>query len=125
MELAQSPMRMAAGSSAVRESLVLFAKPLPRVVDPESDDANGDEAGRAAEESDVGGNALHLADDLVLLVFFVGVGAVEEELIFFVSGDLGAVGEQEQEAYDDDRPDDEHGGDCFEGVHRECPLYLS
>jgi hypothetical protein len=77
MELAQSPMRMAAGSSAVRESLVLFAKPLPRVVDPESDDANGDEAGRAAEESDVGGNALHLADDLVLLVFFVGVGRAD------------------------------------------------
>lgn len=102
-----------------------MAKFLPGVVHPESDDADGNEAGCTTEQTDVRCETIYFTNYLVLFGLFVGVGAVEEELVFFVAGDLGAVGKQEQEADYNDGPDDEHGGDGCKGVHRECPLIFS
>jgi hypothetical protein len=79
---------------------------LPGVVDEKADDSNSDETGRSAEEADEGGQTVYFANDLVLLVLFVGVSSVEEELVLFVAGDLPTVGEQKKEGYSDHCPDD-------------------
>ena len=92
---------------------------LPGVVNEHADDAEGYDAGCSAEKSDKGRETVYFANDFGLLVLFVGMTAVEEELIFFVTGDLPTVGEQEEECEGDYTPDDEH---CGQSVHRFVPL---
>jgi len=94
------------------------------VIDEESYDAGGDDAGRSPEDSDEGCNFVEFAYDLVLLLFFIRVGAVEEELVLFVTCDLTAVGEEQEEADGDDSPYDKHHGNSTERVHR-WYLFLS
>ena len=82
---------------------------LPGVVGEESDDGKSGNACRASEDTDEGGDAVYLANDLALFFFFVTLCAVEEELVFFVTRDLSTISKEEQEADGDHCPDNEHG----------------
>ncbi len=94
---------------------------LPSIVGIESDDAEGNKAGCTTHNPDEGGEAVDLAYDLVLFLFFVIVSIVEKELILFVASDLSTIGKEQQEADCDHCPDDEHGGQCAERI---CHVYL-
>lgn len=84
-------------------------KVLPGIVSKQADDAECCQAGGTSEDPDEGSQAVDFADDLVLLLLFIGVGAVEEELILLVTGDLSTICNEKQEADGDHPPDDQHG----------------
>jgi hypothetical protein len=88
----------------------LFDEMLPGVPGEKAGDDKGHEAGEAAEDADQGLGSAELGDDLVLMALLNGVAVTEEELIFLVTGEGGVVGEQAQEAGQEDAPDDEQDG---------------
>ena len=67
---------------------------LPGVVGKDADNAGGHHGRGHAQYADKRLNLCDFANDLGLQLLLVGDGFVEEELVFFVAGQLSLIGEQ-------------------------------
>jgi len=67
---------------------------LPSVVGEDADNTGGHHCRGNAEHSDKGLDFGYLANDFALELLFVGANVAEEQLVFFVSGQLPFIREQ-------------------------------
>ena len=83
---------------------------LPGVVGVDADDAGRHDRGGDAQDAEQGLDLGHPANNVLLCALLIaGDVFVEEELIFFVTGELSFIGQQSEKAGCDCRPDDKKG----------------
>jgi len=90
---------------------------LPGVVGKNADDAGGHDGRSHAKHADKWLNLCDLANDFGLELLLVRDGLAEEELIFFVSGQLSFIGEQAEKTGYNGCPNDEQYGDIVHNGH--------